>query len=678
MSPTVAPYGSWSSPISAQLLVAGAVSLGEVWVGDAATWWAELRPEEGGRVQLVRREDGGVARDVLPDGFSARTRVHEYGGAAWWVHDGSVFFANWADQRLYRVDPGSEPLALTTSPEVPQGLRYADGRVTPGGGWVVCVRERHQPGREAANEIVALPAGAPAADASAGPALAGGPGGGAVSVLAAGRDFVAAPRVSRDGRMLAWLTWDHPNMPWDGTELWIARLVERDGRLETTEARRVAGGPQESLVQPEWGRHGQLYVLSDRSDWWNLYRVEDPDDLAPVAAVAADVGQPAWVFGQSRYGFTPDGTVVFTYSSGGAAHLGLARPGDPVTTVPLPYTSLTSLQVEGERVTALGAAADHEPVVVRIGTGRLLRGADPVGEEIEVLRAPRDLGLDPGLTARARPIAFPTAGGAPRTPTTTPPPTRPIGRPTASARRCWCCRHGGPTSAASPAYSLGIQFWTSRGFAVVDVDYGGIDRLRPGLPPRGSTARGASSTSTTACAAAAALAARGPCRPRAAGHPRRLRRRVHHAGRPGLSRRVPAGGEPLRRGRPRARWPATPTSSSRATSTASSGPGPRARPSTPSARRSTTSTASRPIILLPGPRGRDRAAGPGRDDGRALRAKGIPVAYLAFEGEQHGFRRAENILAGAEAELYFYSRVFGFELADPVEPVDIAFAERLA
>ena len=330
---TVAPYGSWASPITPELTVTGAVWLGEVRVDGDVTYWSELRPGEGGRVQLVRLERGGEPVDVLPDGFGARTRVHEYGGGAWLVRDGTVVFSNWEDQRLYRFTPGSTaaaaepPQPLTPEPGAAAALRYADGAFTPDGAWIVCVRERHPVGAaggpgagagaaaDVVNEIVAVPA-----DGSA----AGRPE--AVAVLATGRDFVAAPRVSRDGRMLAWLTWDHPAMPWDGTELWIARLVESsdDGRaIEAAEPRRVAGGPDESLVQPEWGRHGQLYVVSDRDDWWNLYRVEDPDTLAPVTFVRAEIGQPAWVFGQSRYGFTADGTVVCTYTEGREAQLQL-------------------------------------------------------------------------------------------------------------------------------------------------------------------------------------------------------------------------------------------------------------------------------------------------------------------------------------------------------------------
>ena len=244
------PYGAWPSPISAERLVVGAVGLSEVWVEHDTTYWSEGRPEEGGRVQIVRRKGDGTVTDLLPAGFSARSGVHEYGGAPWFVHAGTVFFANWEDQRLYRLDPGSAPTPLTPAPQTDRGFRFSDGRVSEDGRWIFAVREWHPVGGgEARNEIVVL---------SAHGSLR-------VKVLATGRDFVAAPRISPDGRMLAWLTWDHPNMPWDGTELWAGRLVADAESFSVAEAHRVAGGQSESLAQPEWGRHGQLFVTSDRS-----------------------------------------------------------------------------------------------------------------------------------------------------------------------------------------------------------------------------------------------------------------------------------------------------------------------------------------------------------------------------------------------------------------------------
>jgi dipeptidyl aminopeptidase/acylaminoacyl peptidase len=684
MSRTVAPYGSWSSPVTAELMVAGAVSLGEVWATDGVTWWSELRPQEGGRVQIVRKVDDGRAEDVLPDGFSARSRVHEYGGGAWWVHGDALFFVNWTDQRLYRLDPGGAPVALTPEPPMAHGFRYADGRVTPDGRWIVCVRERHEPGHEATNEIVAIPTTQTASASED-----------AISVLAGGRDFVSAPRVSRDGRMLAWLTWDHPRMPWDGTELWIAHLTEVAGvagggkvsRLEAAESRRVAGDPSDALVQPEWARHGQLYVLSDRSDWWNVYRVEDPDVLVPVAPVAADVGQPAWVFGQSRYGFQHDGTVIFTFSSDGSARLAKAAPGQPPVSVSLPFTSLGSLQVVGESVTFVASAVDHEPVVARVHLDQLggpwqafdADGAASAGapaSSIEVLRPPRQLGLDPDLTSRAQAITFPTGGGA-EAHAYYYAPVNPGHQPPAGEKPpLLVLSHGGPTSAASPSYSLGVQFWTSRGFAVVDVDYGGSTGYGRAYRERLVGAWGIVDVDDC-CAAAEALVARGLA------DPRRLAIRGGSAG--GFTTLAALTFRDLFRAGASHYGVADLGALARDTHKFESryldglvGPWPDAEDVYN--QRSPifhTEGLSCPIIVLQGLE--DEIVPPAQAEMmvQALAAKGIPHAYLAFEGEQHGFRKAESIIRAITAELYFYGRVFGFAPAGPLEPVPIAFADQL-
>lgn len=667
MSRTVSPYGSWSSPVTAELMVAGAVSLGEVWAGDGVTWWSELRPQEGGRVQVVRRaDDDGQPQDLLPDDFSARCRVHEYGGAAWWVHNDTVYFVNWADQRLYRLDPGGQPQPLTPEPQTPHGLRYADGRVMPDGRWLVCVRERHEPGREAINEIVAIPTAPGSEDA--------------IVVLASGPDFVAAPRVSRDGRMLAWLAWDHPRMPWDGTELWIAHLAEhggsaggRVGRLEATDHRCVAGGPEESLVQPEWGRHGQLYVISDRSDWWNVYRVEDPDLLTVVAPVNADVGQPAWVFGQSRYGFRPDGTVVFTFSEGGTAKLAQVRAGEEPTIAELPFTSLGSLQVVGDHATFVAAAPDHEPVIARAPLDSL----EPAAPSVEVLRPPRQLGLDPGLISRAQPITFPTRDGAEAHAYFYAPANPAYQGPEGERPPLLVLSHGGPTSSASPSYSLGVQFWTSRGFAVVDVDYGGSTGYGRAYRQRLNGAWGIVDVDDC-CSAAEALVTR------RLADPERLAIRGGSAG--GFTTLAALTFRDLFKAGASHYGVADLAALARDTHKFESryldglvGPWPAAE-SIYEARSPIhhTERLSCPIIVLQGLE--DQIVPPAQAEMmvQALAAKGIPHAYLAFEGEQHGFRRAESITRAITAELYFYGRVFGFEPGDPVEPVPIVFEEQLS
>lgn len=257
--PKVAPYGTWKSPITSDLIVAETIGLGQIALDGDDVYWLEQRPSEGGRNVLVRRSAAGRKADLTPPPFNVRTRVHEYSGGAFAVADGTVYFSNFVDQRLYRLDPGSEPRPIT--PEA--ALRYADGVIDRRRGLMFCVREDHTvAGREAINTLVSLD-------------LEGDAEGG--RVLAFGNDFYSSPRLSPDGSRLAWLTWNHPNMPWDGTELWVGELAA-DGSLERWE--RVAGGPDESVTstglsasfQPEWSPDRTLYFVSDRTGWWNLYR----------------------------------------------------------------------------------------------------------------------------------------------------------------------------------------------------------------------------------------------------------------------------------------------------------------------------------------------------------------------------------------------------------------------
>ncbi|MDH3499469.1 MAG: S9 family peptidase, partial [Acidimicrobiia bacterium] len=388
MSDTL-PHGSWPSPITPELIVEGAATLTDTWEEGETVWWSELRPSEAGRIQIVRRNPDGTCVDLLPDGFSARTRVHEYGGGAWWVDRSTVYFANWDDQRLYRLDPDADaPVPITAEASTRHGWRYADGRVTPDGSCIVCVREDHTAEGDAVNEIVAIPL-----QVDTDPVA-----------LVTGRDFVASPRPSPDGRQLAWITWDHPNMPWDDTELWIAHLECRGGVATVDGVHRVAGGQGESVMQPEWGRHGILYVISDRTDWWNVYKVEGIDTLTPLIELDAEVGGPAWTFGNSAYGFTkPQGHLIAAWTEHGRAHLGRIDPmGGELQAWLLPYVSLSAVRIAGRHVVAIAHSTDHEAEVVRLST------IDTHARH-EVLRTSRDLGIHPDDISRAEPITYSSA-----------------------------------------------------------------------------------------------------------------------------------------------------------------------------------------------------------------------------------------------------------------------------
>jgi dipeptidyl aminopeptidase/acylaminoacyl peptidase len=671
---TVAPFGSWTSPVTAEVIVAKSVSIGEVAVGNVDVWWSEARPEEGGRVQLVRHRPGGVTVDVLPAGFGARTRVHEYGGGSWWLHGDDVIFANWEDQRLWRLDAGTDhPVALTPEPSIHHGDRYADGRVSSDGRWVVCVRERHvTDGGEPRNEIVAIRSrctGEPTEPI----------------VLVSGPDFVAAPRVSADGTLLTWFEWNHPDMPWDGTELRVARLHDdqsTEGSISLGTQRLVAGGRDESITQPEWMPDGSLLFISDRSNWWNLYRV-DADaigalveagtaaDAIAVAPIEAELGAPQWVFDNSRYAVLADGRILVSWFHLGLDHLGII-PVDRAAVVPLesPFTAVSSVRAFGYGAVLVGATPISEPVVAALDIPGSPDIDGSTAVTVGVVRPARDLGIGPEWYSVPESITFATTGDRFAHALFYPPTNPDTTGPEDERAPLIVLSHGGPTSAARPQLNLGVQYWTSRGFGVVDVNYGGstgygrsyrrrligewgivdvddsvaatrflIDRGdadRDRLIIRGGSAGGY----TTLCALTFREVFAAGCSLYGVSDLEALARDTHKFEARYLDSLV--GPWPARQDIYVERSPIH-----------------------------HMEDLECPLIIL---QGLDDAIVPPSQSEMivaALDANHVPRAYLAFEGEQHGFRQAATIKRALEAEAYFYSRILGFELADEVEPVEI-------
>ena len=652
---SVAPYGTWESPITPERMVEGAARLNGVAAENGVVWWSESRPSEDGRIQICQRDADGSITDLLPEGFNARTRVHEYGGGAWWVAGGVVFFANWDDQRLYRLDPGGTPEPITGEPPGEAAWRFADGVVTPDGTWLVCVREDHTGDGEPQNEIVALPT-----DGSSPP-----------TVLVTGRDFVAAPRLSPDGRQLAWIAWDHPNMPWDDTELWLSSF-DIDDRPRIDKPRRVAGGRGKSVIQPVWSPEGTLHVISDRSDLWNVHRVDGVDAVAPLLDVNAEIGGPAWLFGFSDYGLTvPDGDLVAVWSADGVANLShVSHDGAVHTTWPLPYADLAFVSIDGHRVVAAGYPTDREPELIAIEIG-------DEGPEIEVLRPARDLELDAAEIARAEAITFPSADGREAHAYFYRPTNANTAAPEDELPPLIVMSHGGPTSAAASFFQLAIQFWTSRGFAVVDVNYGGSTGYGRAYRQRLNGAWGIVDVEDC-CAAATYLADEGLV------DPDRLIIRGGSAGgfttlaALAFTDRFHAGANHFGVSDMETLATMTHKFESRYLD---SMVGPYPEDKAVYEERSPINHVdgfSSPLITFQGLE--DAVVLPEQSERivAALDAAGVPHAYLAFEGEQHGFRMADTIKAVHDAELSFYGQVFGFEPAGIDEPVSVVHADALS
>lgn len=637
--PTTAPYGSWKSPITSELIVSKNISLGSAFFAGEDIYWIEARPSEGGRQVLVRRTPDGQISDVTPAPFNVRTRVHEYGGRCHVIHDGVLYFANFADQRLYAQKIGGDPQPLTPEGE----LRYADPIVDAARQRLICVREDHtQPGKEATNTLASI-------DLADGARQA---------VLVSGHDFYSDPRLSPDGRRLSWLAWNHPNLPWDGTELYVAEL-QADGSLGRAE--RVAGGPAESIFQPEWSPDGVLHFVSDRSGWWNLYRWVG-GQVEALHPMEAEFGLPQWVFGMDTYGFASAERIICTYTQNGVWQLAsLDLRTKELTRIATPYSDILRPDVKGNQALFLGASPTIPFCVVKL---------DLSSGQMETLRCSSQVEIDPGYLSLPQVIEFPTENGQTAFANFYPPKNKDYVAPEGERPPLIVHSHGGPTSAYSTAFNLGNQFWTSRGFAVVDVNYGGStgygrkyrERLNgqwgvvdvkdcanaarylvsQGLVDgaRLAISGGSAGGYTTLCALAFTDVFKAGASHFGIGDLETFVYDTHKFESRYLDRLV--------------------------------GPYPECKDLY--RQRSAIHYVDQincPLILFQGLE--DKIVPPSQSETMfaAVRNKGLPAAYLPFEGEQHGFRKAENIRRALEGELYFYARIFGFELADPVEPVKI-------
>jgi dipeptidyl aminopeptidase/acylaminoacyl peptidase len=636
----LAPFGSWKSPITSDLIVSESIGLGLVKLDGDDAYWIEMRPSEGGRQVIVRLDRDGTRVDVTPPGFNARTRVHEYGGGDYVVQDGVVYFSNFSDQQIYRQTVGSTPERLTGSDD---RLRYADAVVDSERNRLVCVREDHsEKDREAVNTIAAIPLSG--ADAQ---------------VLVSGKDFYSSPRISPDGARLAWLSWSHPNMPWDGCELWVGE-IDAAGNIAGQQC--IAGGISESVFQPEWSPDGMLYFVSDRSGWWNIYRAPADGKVECVCEMEAEFGAPQWIFGLSTYAFESAKRIVCTFARKGIWQLGLVDTSTGgLETIDAGYSDISYVTTSAGRA-VFRAGSPTEPLSII--------DLDLATREAKVLQRANKVRIDSRYLSEAQPIEFPTENGLTAHGFFYLPKNSDFTAAANEKPPLLVKSHGGPTSATIAVLMLSIQYWTSRGIAVLDVNYGGStgygrayrERLNGnwGVIDVDDCVNGAKFLAGRGDVDGSRLMIDGGS---AGGYTTLCALTFRDEFKAGASYYGVSDLEALEED--------THKFESRY-SDSLIGPYPERRDLYTA--RSPIHFADKlscPVIFFQGLE--DKVVPPNQAEMmvEALRKKGMPVAYVAFEGEQHGFRRAENIKRALDGEAYFYSRVFGFELADPVEPVVI-------
>ncbi len=636
-----ATYGSWLSPITSDLVVTGTVRLKTPVYNRGNIYWNEMRPNEAGRNVIVKMHANGDILDVVLPPFNARTRVHEYGGGEFLVVEGIVYFSNFSDQRIYKIDTNNSLSAQAIT--AAGNFYYADACFDKSRSRLICVQEDHtNSDQEAVNSIVAIDI----TKENNG------------KVLVSGNDFYSSPQISSDGTKLAWLTWHHPNMPWDSTELWVAEF-DTDGSIKNS--KQIAGGKNTSIFQPQWSKDETLYFISDQSGWSNLYAWQ-LGQIKPLYEKNLDFGLPQWVFGMRTYDFASDKEIVCTYTEKGVWYLArLDINAKTLKTLEVPYTEISDLRVADGKAFFVGGSPTRLREIVQL---------DLSSCETKILKRTSELSVDREYLSVPETIEFPTENNLTAHAFYYPPKNRDY---QAYSRECpplLVKSHGGPTAATSSVLSLTIQYWTSRGFAVLDVNYGGstgygrvyrerlnnnwgivdVDDCVNGAKylvsqnkadvKRLAIDGGSAGGYTTLCVLAFRDYFQAGASYYGVSDLKALAEDTHKFESRYLDNLI--GPYPERKDLYNERSPINHVEG-----------------------------LSCPVILFQGLE--DKVVPPNQAEKmlEALREKKIPIAYVPFEGEQHGFRRAENIKRSLEAEYYFYGQIFKFSIADKIEPVEI-------
>ncbi|KPK10450.1 MAG: peptidase [Acidithiobacillales bacterium SG8_45] len=637
MTRKLAAFGSWQSPIGTDLIAGQTIGLDQPRLDGEITYWIEKRPAENGRQVIVMHSPSHEISDVIASPFSARSRVHEYGGGVYTVCNGEVYFVNDSDQGIYRTRSGATPDCVFSE----QGLRFADIVVDEKLDRLICVCEDHRGEGEPENRLVEINLSSRE-----------------IATLHSGYDFYASPTLGPDGRQLAWLAWRHPDMPWDSTDLLLAQLSS-GGEIEPAQV--IAGGDRESVFQPRWSPDGRLYFVSDRTGWWNLYRYESsgPEILCEFDA---EFGLPQWVFGMSTYAFQSPDQIICAYCQQGAWSLAIVccNTGE-LQRVDTPYQDISGVQATPSRAVYLGGSPSHVLELAEISLPGRVTGT---------IRQSNKVDIDPGYLSVAEPVSFPTSEEATAYGFFYAPTNKSFAGPEHLKPPLIVISHGGPTAATGSTLNFKVQFWTSRGFGVLDVNYrgstgygrayreqlngnwgvadvadceAGVRYLaeRGDIDPERAIIRGSSAGGyTTLCALTFGHTFKAGASLYGIGDLETLVRDTHKFEARYLDRLV--GPYPEQQALYQARSPIH-----------------------------AAERLSCPVIFLQGLE--DKVVPPSQAEAMVavLRAKGIAVAYVTFESEQHGFRRAASIARALEAELYFYGKVFGFEPADDIVPVAI-------